>query len=409
VIKLTYGTFAEATQLEEMSKITKRFDELFPEYEVEIQARPWGQYWESLEVQVAGGVAPDVSWMTPNYAYHFFKGGQLVDITDFLERDGISLSDYVGELMEAKFEGRYYGMPYGNGAIVWVYNKDLFDEAGLSYPTEEWTWDDFADAAKKLTKEEGGQKTQWGMNIENWTEAWGYLPLGNRAWHYSGAVFTDKGGYFDASQPIRCTATDPAFMQAFQWLQERICKEGVIPKAGEITLAPGIEFAFNTGVIGMSFSGTWMMGGHRKVQFNWDLCLVPKSPFTGERRTTSYALPHSIFKVTKQLEGAWQLIKWHAQQEAQEMLAVSGVKEPMLKSALEKLSGTPEHFKEVVMRHYLDFNWNMSTMVFDGQPEAESQFASYLDYIWTCERTIEEVAPEAEEAVNAILQSKQAR
>ncbi|MHB0877468.1 MAG: ABC transporter substrate-binding protein [Anaerolineae bacterium] len=405
--KITYGTFAEGSQLEGFTKITDRFSELHPEYEVEVQAKPWGQHWEALEVQVAGGSPPDVSWITPNYAYHFFRTGHLVDVTDMIQKEQIDISDYVGEVMEAKFEGRYYGMPYGNGAIVWIYNKDMFDEAGLSHPNQDWTWADFRSAAKQLTKEENGQKTRWGLEIQSWWENYAAIPLGNGVCQFSGGVFTDNGGYFDTSEPVTCMVNDPKFVQAMTWVEECICKDGSNPRAGEITLAPGIESAFDGQVIGIDVAGSWEILAHRRVQFNWDLCLVPKSPHTGQRRTTSYALPHSIMKGSKNVDGAWAFIKWHAEQEAQEMLAVSGVKDPMLKTALDKLSGSPDHFREVLMDHYLNYNWNMSTMVFDGQPEAESEISTQLDYVWTCERTFADIAPEIEASVNAILKQKQ--
>ena len=89
------------------------------------------------------------------------------------------------------------------------------------------------------------------------------------------------------------------------------------------------------------------------------------------------------------------------------MLAVSGVKDPMLKTAFDKLSGAPEHFAEMLKEHYFNYNWNMSTMVFDGQPEAESQISSLLDYMWICEKKYEEIAPEIETTVNAILEEQQ--
>lgn len=406
-VKLTYGTFAEATQLAAMTEITNLFAERHPEYEVQIQAKPWGQYWESLTVQAAGGSTPDVSWITPNYALHFVKGDRLADVTDLIERDQINLADYVGENMESRFQGRYYGMPYGNGAMVWAYNKDLFDEAGLSYPTADWSWVEVRDAAKALTKEENGQRVVWGLEIGTWWEHYAAIPLGNRISQYSGGVFTDDGGWFDTSKPITCTMNDPKMVEAMTWIEENICREGIQPRPGEITLAPGIDSAFEGGIIAMGPCGTWEISSRRRVQFNWDLCLAPKSPITGERRTTSYSLPHSIFKTTTQLEGAWQLIKWHAGEEAQNLMAINGAKEPMLKSSFDKLSGEPPSFAEILKEHYFNFNWNMSTMVFDGQPEAESQISSMLDYMWMCERKYAELGPEIERTVNAVLAEKQ--
>jgi len=408
VVKLVYGTFAEATQLEHMSAITRRFDEETPGIEVEIAAKPWGQYWESIEVQVAGGVAPDVTWITPDYTFHYVTTGVLLDVTDYIEADEIDMTQYVGEAFEARFEGRYYGMPYGNGTTILAYNKTLFDEAGLDYPTKDWTWNEMREAATALTvdKDGDGNYDQWGLLIHNNEEhGWGPWVLSNRGYHFSGAVFTDKGGYFDTSKkPVRCTLNTPEVVQALKWVQENICDLGIQPKPGMFTLAPGVESPFNGGIVAMVPCGTWTIGAKRKVNFDWDIGYIPKSPHTGERRTTSYALPHVIFKMTKHPDAAWELIKWHAGEEAQIMLAKSGVKEPMLKTALEYLTGPPDHMKEVVLDHYLNYNWNKSTEQFEGKPEAESVMLSRLDYAWTCEQPIEQVVAEAENAVNDALE-----
>ncbi len=97
---------------------------------VEIQVVPWDQYWTLLEAGAQGGTLPDVFWMHSNYSQKFMSNDMLLDLTD-----RVADSDTIG---------------------LW-YNKTMFDEAGLDYPDESWTWETLADAARKLTKEDGSQ------------------------------------------------------------------------------------------------------------------------------------------------------------------------------------------------------------------------------------------------------------
>src|SRR5437588_657670 len=55
------------------------------------------------------------------------------------------------------FEGNQYAIPKDFDTVGLWYNKTMFDEAGLAYPDENWTWDDLYNAAKKLTKPDGSQ------------------------------------------------------------------------------------------------------------------------------------------------------------------------------------------------------------------------------------------------------------
>jgi multiple sugar transport system substrate-binding protein len=64
--------------------------------------------------------------------------------TPIIEAAGYDLEDYWPGLLEsAKFEGSVYGFPRDIEVNVIYYNKDMFDAAGVAYPSDDWTWDDF--------------------------------------------------------------------------------------------------------------------------------------------------------------------------------------------------------------------------------------------------------------------------
>ena len=74
---------------------------------------------------------------------------------------------YAESLLEGFSEGgTLYGLPSGTQTMVMYYNKDIFDEKGVEYPKEGWTWDEFLETAEKLTYEENG-KTVYGYGLSS--------------------------------------------------------------------------------------------------------------------------------------------------------------------------------------------------------------------------------------------------
>jgi len=100
-----------------------------------------------------------------------------------LTEDGFDLYDGFGEGIKASFVGdEIYGLPYTKGGFYVFYNKNMFDAAGVPYPTDDWTWEEFEETAKKLTKGSGANKV-YGANIHL---TWGYdidtLPAQMAGW-----------------------------------------------------------------------------------------------------------------------------------------------------------------------------------------------------------------------------------
>ena len=127
--------------------------------QVEVQMVPWDQYWTLLEAGAQGGTLPDVFWMHSNYSQKFMSNDMLLDLTDKVANsDVIKMENYYEDIAELyQFNGKIYGIPKDYDTIGLWYNKTMFDEAGIDYPDETWTWDTMAEAAKKLTKEDGSQ------------------------------------------------------------------------------------------------------------------------------------------------------------------------------------------------------------------------------------------------------------
>lgn len=135
-----------------------------PNIEVEIRKVSGVRYYQKILVMMAGKIAPDLMWMGQSFA-EFADKGAFLDITDRLEKD-IRTEEFLPQALSwYSMNGKQYGIPYSIQMRVFVYNKKLFDEAGIPYPSDEWDFDEFLEVTKKLTidKDGDGKIDQYGF------------------------------------------------------------------------------------------------------------------------------------------------------------------------------------------------------------------------------------------------------
>ena len=204
---LTWAVWGSPAEVATHQKVADVFMAEHPEMKVEIMGLPWNDYFTKMQTLWASGDSsqiPDVLflWPTPRYA----ADGVLENLDPYIEKAGYDLSDYWPALLEsASYDGSVYGFPRDISVEVLYYNKDIFDEVGVEYPTEDWTWDDLRAAAEALTvRDASGQTTRYGLAMEG-----GKYQL----W-----IGQNKGSILDDMRnPSKCTLTDPAAQQAIEF------------------------------------------------------------------------------------------------------------------------------------------------------------------------------------------------
>ena len=87
--------------------------------------------------------------------YDFAEEGVFEDLTPYIERDQVAGQWADGSLDIFTKHGKIYAAPYVSKVFAMAYNKDIFDAAGLAYPTESWTEEDFVNITRQLTTEKG--------------------------------------------------------------------------------------------------------------------------------------------------------------------------------------------------------------------------------------------------------------
>ncbi len=142
-VTLSYG-FWDTAQEPAIDEQIAAFNARFPNITIEKQIVPWANYWTQLQTAVSGGAPFDVFWMNSSNFPPYASSSALLPINQILGGDGVAVDRLPAVLVAPyAFGGVQYGVPRDFDAIAIYYNKTLFDDAGVAYPTAEWTWDDF--------------------------------------------------------------------------------------------------------------------------------------------------------------------------------------------------------------------------------------------------------------------------
>jgi len=132
----------------EFQKLVDGFKTVDPNVTINIKEYDPNNYATLMLTDLTAKTAPDIITLknTTNAA-QWGGAGQLMDLTDLVK----ALPSNVSGTAPYVVNGVNYGVPYRQDSWVLFYNKDLFDKAGVAIPDGQWTWDDYANAAKELT------------------------------------------------------------------------------------------------------------------------------------------------------------------------------------------------------------------------------------------------------------------
>jgi hypothetical protein len=195
----------------------------YPNVKIEFENVGSGtDYWIKLQTMIAGGTAPDVIYPATHNAYALASKNALVYVDDFAKRDKIDLAKYDPTVLDLyKTAGKVHCLPIDSAAVAVFYNKNMFDAAGVSYPKEGWTWDDYLATMQKLSKDTNndGKIDQFGTAV--WNSYWPVV-----VWSKTGHNTFD-----DPRNPSKFLMDDAA-IEAIQYLGDLTNKYHVMPSSG---------------------------------------------------------------------------------------------------------------------------------------------------------------------------------
>ncbi len=269
-----------------------------PEIKIEVWNQPWDDYFTKIQALWASGdskVIPDVAflWPTPRYAAE----GVLENLDPYIDASGYDLNDYWPGLLEsAKFEGSVYGFPRDIEVNVIYYNKDMFDAAGVAYPSDDWTWDDFLAAAEALTqKDANGMTTVYALAAEG--GKWAKWVNQN-----NGAILDDY------VNPSKCMLTDPASVAGIQFFAD-LMEQGYAMRPADLNQAGGDAAVFSSGQAAMILQNTSRVSAFNAAGMNYDV-VPPPIPADGKRHNGAGGAAWVMSSGSDNKDAAWTFIQW---------------------------------------------------------------------------------------------------
>jgi multiple sugar transport system substrate-binding protein len=193
-----------------------------------------------------------------------------------------------------RFEGDLYCPPKDFSTMALQYNKDLFDAAGLEYPTADWTMDDLRAAAEALTDEEAGV-----IGLVTPAELPRWLPF---LYACGGQVFDAEGTFVMNSE------------EALAALEYYIglAQDGIGGAPSAVDAGWGGE-AFGTGRAAMAMEGNWVIQAmlDNYPDINWGVAEMPTGP-SGEKATMAFTVCYGVASNIEgeEAEAAWALVNF---------------------------------------------------------------------------------------------------
>jgi multiple sugar transport system substrate-binding protein len=270
----------------------KVFEQKNPGIKVDYDTAAFDPYWQKIQTLYASGNPPDVYDMSIAFTWDFANKGSVLDMESYVSKN---IDRYYRKAIDMErypdINGHVFAMPYQWVASLLFYNKDLFDAAGVAYPTPDWDYETLIATAKKLTKE-----GQYGF-------------FANGAHTFMDSMIKAYGGMVLTPDFKQVKLDDPVDIQVIQKVVDMIQKDKSAPVAAsyEALLASGGEM-FRSGKIAMTIDGSYMIDSFKAAPFKWDATMVPKGPM----KRSIYGGPDgmSIAKTTKHPAEAWKFVQF---------------------------------------------------------------------------------------------------
>lgn len=288
-------------------------------------------FYTKLQTMMAAGVAPDVFYVGNERVASIAGNALLLDVEPLINedrqagRETLNLDDFYPATLDCfRYDGQttgrgtLYGIPKDFTPVGFYYNKDLFRRAGVAEPPDDWTWDDFAAAARAIGKLDGctgAHVVSWPAMIRTylWTEGLDVI----------GDDFSDL------------RATSPQVQAALQRLYDwRFAETNTLTSGTlQVTIEDSVLLSGKVGMVGPF--GRWVTPTYRQItQFDWDFAPLPRAR-DRESVNAVFTVAWAISKNTKHPQEAWELVKHLTGPVGQRQTALSGLAMPTMKSVAE--------------------------------------------------------------------------
>ena len=387
-VTVSTGLTWEAAFQNTQNEFDANFMEANPDIMLEPVYNTWSDHNQVVPTWAAADQLPDIVYVHGSRAFPWAYEGITVSLQSHVDAD----PDFnVGGVWEEslrlyRFQGEQHGIPYDHGPLILAYNKDIFDAAGASYPTEDWTLDDLVETSIALTNLEGDSKVWgWRGNMPNFGNS-----LNNNMLNPYGAQL-----YNDEETEILLDS--PEARTAVQLWVDLIHTHGAAPTPSESEAFE--QNAWISGNVGMSPFASWNTPTQASfANYNWDVAPWPAGP--EGQHCGSFGSGFSITKNSDHPAEAWRYLSSYLSKEGMEfMWGSSGRGSPARAAAyqswidsepapdnahyfldaLERYAVTGRPYQTLAAPQLLDITGRYQTLLQSGEIDVESAITGIVD------------------------------
>ncbi|OBZ19045.1 ABC transporter substrate-binding protein [Bacillus sp. FJAT-27264] len=369
-VQLTFTTWGDVTSGSSEQQLADEFNAAHPDIEVKFEPVPGDGYATKLTTSLASGTAADVFLIGEGDFYSYVDKGVVEPLDDYIAKDStFDLAMYQKDLIDMeRINDKLYYLPKDFNPLALWYNKRIFDEAGVPYPSDDWTWDDMFATAKKLTKQENGKYTQFGFNAGTWE-----YPIYTYLWTNGTDIANEEGtkaeGFMNSEKTVQA-------MEKYVALSKGDGR--VSPTPQDTQTMGGDSSMFMTDKLAMMVTGRWIKSDLDKSNVEYGSALIPKGA-DGERAGIIAAAGWAMNSKTKHKAEAFELMKWLSGTDAQKLRSKNGLVLPATVAELDQVKATEEKDKPVI--EMMNFARKPVTMRSANGPIFKEAFTQALEKI----------------------------
>lgn len=387
--EITFGIWDE-NQRPAMEDLVEAYEASHDDVTVEIQLTPYKEYWQKLEASGGGGTAPDVFWLNVLHLDSYMDGGILTDLTDAIAESDIN--DNFSEVLVNNYvrDGVNYAVPKDFDTNALWYNKDIFDKAGVEYPTDDMTFEDLVALAQKL-KDAGLDDGVYPFAC----------PVDFQTWYYQ-TVYAN-GGYIINEEKTESGYDDPKTQEGIQCWIDMIDKD-LSPTAAALAETTA-DAMFEGGQIAMNLAGSYMVPqyvGNDAIADKIDCVEIPS--FNGKEANCINGLGYAVYSQSKNIDAATEFAIWLGGEEAMKIQGESGVVISARTDAQQYFAGANEQYNLAAYTNHADEAYPLPVCM--AAAEIYDLEATYLQKAYNGEQPLDEVCEELKAEADALLDGK---
>ena len=316
VILVGMGTGSAPDQMEPQEALAEEFNATHDDIEIEWLFVPYEQSRDRYLAMLAGGTPPGLVGPVGIETHAEFFA-TWADVTPFIERDNYDMSDFYGPTVElTQYPERNLGLPLGVYPSFIFYNADLFDAAGLDYPTHDyadtsWTMDALRKMGMSLTLDRDGNDATSPEFDPSFIAQYGF----DDSWANPRAMLAiwgaPNGGRPTTDDYRTAVANSEEWVYGLQWISDGVWVDHFIPDyAGQDAFYALAGDPFGGGILGMFYSHTWFLAEMAAdLPFEYDFAPLPYNHL-GTRVARIHADNFVIPDAFEHKEASWEVMKW---------------------------------------------------------------------------------------------------